>query len=203
MVNKHTLLNNKLITNSANLIREKRPSGRALVVSGNIINGLTDIRLTDFFDIVISESLDAHRKIGFSDIIFYTDGTAYKDSIFAMDEYKSLSDVVIMTNFNATRDLIKLKKDLDIYNLNYIPSSCACISAPGGPLQNELNSTALGVHLALVLGCTDIYADRQIDGTKYLDTDKFKIFVTEKAPKIPRPLNMLKTGRVPFLKAAF
>jgi hypothetical protein len=201
MINKHTLLNNKQITNSAALIRDIRPKGRALVSTGTIEHDQANGRLTDFFDVVISESLDAKNKLGFSDIVFYTDSSAYRDGLFAIDKYAELSDTILLTNFGAIKDLAKLKKDLGIFNLNYIPTSCACSSVPGGPLQNELNSQSPGIHLAMVLGCTTIYTDKPVSGTSSMSTDELKSFLTAK--KSIRPANILNVGRVSLLKAAF
>lgn len=201
MVNKHTLLNNKQITNSAALIRDIRPKCRALVSSGTIEHDQANGRLTDFFDIVISESLEARTKLGFSDIVFYTDPSAYRDGLFAIDKYAELSDTILLTNFGAIKDLVKLKKDVGIFNLNYVPTNCVCSSVPGGPLQNELNAQNLGVHLAMILGCTTIYTDKPINGTLSMSTDELRSFLTAK--KSIRPANILNVGRVSLLKAAF
>lgn len=195
------MLDNKQITNSAALIRDIRPKSRALVSTGSIEHDPANGRLTDFFDVIISENLDAKNKLGFSDVVFYTEPSAYRDGLFAIDKYAELSDTILLTNFGAIKDLVKLKKDLGIFNLNYVPSNCACSSAPGGPLQNELNSQSPGIHLAMILGCTTIYTDKPSHGALSMGTDDLRSFLTAK--KSIRPANILSVGRVSLLKAAF
>lgn len=201
MINKHTLLNNKLITNSVNLIKDVRPKTRALVTSGSLSHDPANGRLSDFFDVVIAENLEARNKLGFADIVFYTDPSAYRDGIFALDPISELDDTIIMMNFSATKDLVKLKRDLGIFNLNYIPSNCNCTPTPGGPLQNELNANALGIHTALALGCTTIYSDTTNTNSDLMTSEQLRVFLTTK--KTIRPMNILSVGRTPLLKAAF
>lgn len=201
MTNKHTLLNNKLITNSASLMRDIRLKSRALIMTGNLDHNVANGNLIDFFDIVIADNIASRNKLGFADIVFYSDASAYKDGLFVLDDYCDLKDTIIMTNFGATKDLIKLKRDLGLYNLNYIPSACACTSVPGGPLQNELNFTVPAIHLALVLGCTTVYCDTPTAYSTNMDSNQLKEFLTAK--KSIRPANMLSVGRMPLIKAAF
>lgn len=201
MINKHTLLDNKLLTNSANLLRDMKSGCRALVTSGSITHDPANGRLTDFFDIIIAESIDARNALGFSDIVFYTEPSAYKDGLFAMDDHVALRETILMTNFNAIRDLVKLKKNMGMYNLNYVPTNCACSASPGGPMQNELNVQMPGVHLALLLGCTTVYSDHVSSNTTSLSSDTLKAFLTAK--NNVRPANILSVGRFPFIKAGF
>lgn len=201
MISKHELLDNKFMTKSVNLLSRSKMGTRALVSTGNLHHQNANVRLIDFFDIVITENLAAHYNLGFSDILFYQKGSAYDNGIFIMNEYEQLSNVMLITNFNAIKDLIKLKRRLNIYNLNYIPTSCAPSATPTGKLNNELNETCPGIHLAMILGCSTIYYDGKHPNAITLNDESLATFLNEK--KSMKPINMLISGRLPFLKGTF
>ena len=203
MINKHILLNNKLPTNNCQLLKDLKIGSRALVLStgGAIKKVPAGVRLADFFDVIIAEDFVSHQMTGFSDFVFYSDPSAYTDGIFNLDKYKDLKESIIIMNYGAIKDLVKLKKDVGIYNLSYIPTDCVITGSGGGPMNNELNVTCSGVHLSKILGCTTIFCDKETAHSTFMGTEDLHKFVTEK--NMVRPKNLLNVSRNTILKATF
>lgn len=201
MINLKKLRNNQNLALNISELKGLLKGGRALVLSENIpyINdqltelGNVPFYITDYFNIVIAENEHAIKCLPWADILFYQNDSAYFKSVMKLESYSSYANSLLCTNFNAISQIKKLNRVLKMYNINYLPFTGSPKTSPAivRNVSCGLSTDKPGVHLAQILGCTEIM---------YNPTDLDK-FIIAKKPKAILPFNLIRPNRKPFIKS--
>jgi len=183
------------------------PSAKILVNCGSLKNE-TGANLSEYFDIVISTSMAAHRDLGFSDLIFWKSESAYQDGIFTFDALREAPDSIVLLNLAAAAQLKKLNKKLMIAALTYSPVLSGVTdgrSVQGNSLlkgQEELHVAS--ILLGSIYSGGEIFSDGGGVGVRGIDTNGLSTYVNEQETirsgpvSIGRPKNRLKVSRLPL-----
>lgn len=192
--------NTKLSKNVSSLIG-KAAGKRCLVLDKFIdLSGMFNgYKLNDYFDLIIVEDMAFANSISNPDIVFYRDELPYTESVFVMDKLEQYPNTLFCTNYEVMSKLKKMNKVLNFYNLNYLTSNESVCKLAGNVKGSVcgLNPESLGVHIALILGCSKIY----YTGTSGIDYN-FLVEFTEKKVSI-MPSNLIKPNRETFLNLSF
>lgn len=200
-MNRKKLKANSDLAIGVSFFREFLPNSKILVLHefmDGIKGDMGGFKINDFFDAVIAENLEAAESVENPDFILYKEDSSYKDSKLYLDQFMGFSNSIICTNYNAIKQFKKLGKSLDFYNVNYLPGEI-------GP-SKELSKVkgvdcglclqATGIHLALLLGGTQIFYTGA-EGSKKIDYEFLVNYVEKKNAAVPA--NIVRPGRAPIL----
>lgn len=201
MINRNTIKNNSSLGLNVSQLKNFLPGGKILVIK-DFIEGLNipldgTYYINDFFNAIICEGLEAARSVPNPDFIVFDQPSIYKNNLLAMDQLKEFRSSLILTNYSAIQELGRVNLTLDIYNVNYIPSGEGVPNANPTVVRGVtcgLSKTSPGVHLALILGGTQIFYTGE--GTTY------DMLVSHAASRsIGVPTNIMAPKRTPFLSS--
>lgn len=163
--------NNKLInnTNVAYHVGDLSGlyAGGSALVLGADIQGINSVgRPADFFSVVIKESESVLQSDIEADIAFYELDDCYKNNELLLPQI-ARTDMLFCVNYNAAEKCRRIQKPTNLKSLNYLPVT----GSVNGQLKTVrglsvgLSTTAPGVDLALLMGCTTIYYTSVLPGT--------------------------------------
>lgn len=200
-MNLKKLKNNKSLGKNISMLANTFTNGRALVLTvplapiGILPNiGRVELKLTDFFDIVIVEDANALSSIPFADIILYGDDSAYSNSEMKLEAYRDYEDSLLCTNYNAITQLKKLNRSLGLSNVNYLQhdiEASELIPLVRG-VKCGLSSSEPGKHLAMIMGCTEVWLDPDVSELQEMFS------IREKGKVLPK--NIITPNRKPYIK---
>ena len=198
MINSKRLKNNKSLALNVSLLKNILLNGKALVLS-RPMEGLkenafdTPFMVNDFFSVVIAENEEALASLPFADFLIYADSSPYKDSVMHIEKMCMYKESILCTNYRAIEKLKKLNRNISTCNVNYLPTNEAIQADPHfvEGVSCGLNSVSPGVHLAKILGCSDV---------RYNPED-LESFITEKERIVP--VNLLQPRRRPLIQTLF
>jgi hypothetical protein len=158
MLNKTILKNNRQLNYNVQLLKSTFPGSRALVLD-RAIAGLENIKVKDFYHVVIVQDDGALESVPEPDLQIYSSPSPNKDGLPYLDQYFGIEKTLFVVNYNAAIKLKKQNKKIDLISLNFLPSD----SLPATDASVErtvacgLNAEHPGVHLAKIMGCTTIH----------------------------------------------
>lgn len=179
------------------------PKSKVLVLHeymADIDGDMGGFAINDFFDAIIAETPEAARSVKNPDFVIYSDPSPYRDSVLFIEELKEFTNSIVCTNYNAIKTFQKLGRRLGIHNVNYLvaPEGPAKKPTPVRGISCGLCSTAPGVHLALLLGSSQIFYTGA-SGVKKVNYEFLVNYVEKKDG--PLPVNIVRPSRGPVLLA--
>lgn len=205
-ITKKTLKNNVSLSNNVSKMQSIFPDTRALVVDGYVA-GLEQIAVKDYYHVVILETDDALPSVPVPDYLVLSDNSPYRNSVFFIDKYFNNTDTIFILNYDAIRVYKKLKRKLDMFNINYLPvgnNSTSITPAKISLTNSGLNALEPGVHMAKILGCTEIYYTGVSENATRVNLGDIQEFTTRKNPNQPLLLqNFISEGRATVLNTSF
>lgn len=205
-VTRKTLKNNTRLGNNISRMQDMFSGLRALVLSGPL-DGLEAIQVKDFYHLVILETDAALNSVPIPDYLVLSDASPYRNSVLFIDKFFGDTNTIYVLNNELIRTYIKLKRLLDLFDIIYLPAGPGTAST--SPVQISLTPSGLdaaepGVHLALILGCTNIHYTGTSAHATRVTLDDIKSFIQEADPNqsfIPR--NFIATNRETVLNTSF
>lgn len=200
-MNRKKLKANSDLGVGVSFFKEFLPNSKILVLHefmDGIKGNMGGFKINDFFDAIIAENLEAAASVDNPDFILYKESSPYKDNKLYLDQFMSYPNSIICTNYNAIKQFKKLGKSLDFYNINYLPGDIG----PSKVISNVRNVECglcpemTGIHLALILGSTQIFYTGA-EGSKKIDYEFLVNHVEKKNAAVPA--NIVKPGRAPVL----
>jgi hypothetical protein len=136
-------------------------NGRSLVI-GRAVDYSSIGDLQPYFDIVIAEDTSFANES--TDISIWQPGSPYVGGQWVFPEE---SDQLLVVNLLALRKMISSNMSKRTYNLAFLPGGDVA-ATPGvvKGLPIGLDALASGVHLARIMGCTEIYDTESRSGTQ-------------------------------------
>ena len=202
MASKKIFKNNLKLANNIKLLQNSCLEKRALVLDQSL-SKLSHIDLSTYYNIIILDSSAVKYKF-LPDFVILKESSIYKSNERFLDIYSGNETTLFVTNGQLIGSLKKTKYVPNIFNVNYLKSNGGLVPSIHSELGIEagLSEAYTGVHLAMILGCKDIYSTQATPGSVVVDEDRILEFITEKDPKnklVSR--NLISTKRPPYLLA--
>lgn len=187
MVLKKDMYNSSELSRNISMLQNKFAGKRALVVDG-YYESLIEIPVKDFYHIIIAQSEDALASVSIPDFLIYGSETPYKEDRLHLPSYFGDRNTIFVTNYLAIKTFKKLKRRIEMYNLNYVPSDTPVNSSPAdvSGIKLGLNKEHTGVHLAFLLGCDEIHYTGQCEGAQTMTVENIFLFTQEKSKYTPK-----------------
>lgn len=193
--------NNLDLSVNISLLKGYRPNSRVLVL-GSKLEGLKELfqgyKLHDYFDFIIAENLEAAETLDWCDLLFYSQPSIFKDSVFYFDQARKHHNSLIVSNYNAIKEFKKRNQKTLVYNVNYLPVFNEITHDPHNIRSSlaGLSEDSVGVHLALIMGATEIFYSEQ----KHVDSEFIQNFAMKANVNGILPVNIIKPERKPLFK---
>jgi len=168
--------------------------------------GLENIAVKDYYNLVILETDAAFTSVPAPDYVIISDESPYRSSILYIDQLFNNTDTVFIMNFDAIKMYKKLKRSLDMFSINYLPAASGSSTEPSvvSLIDCGLNRDEPGVHMAMILGCTEIQYTGTSDNASTVTMNDIIAFTEEKDPvQNYIPKNFLGEGRSTVLNSIF
>lgn len=188
-ISKKVLKNNKKLANNISLLSGQFAGKRALVLRDKV-DGLEDINLKDFYHIVVLENDDALQTVSEPDVLIYSDESPYRDGLLFLPTLFPLTSTLFVSNFEAMRILSKIRVDLPVLNVTFIPVDGEPSVSPHTARKSfaGLSNSAPGVHLALIMGCTEVHYSGTSTASTSVSKDDIISFIDQQDRYAPRNL---------------
>lgn len=199
-MNRKKLKNNTNLAVNISALQGFLPNSKVLVLKeymADIDGDMNGFKINDYFDAVIAETPEAAASVQNPDFIVYSDASPYRNNVLYIEKLAQYQTSIICTNYEAVKIFKKLGRSLGTYNINYL------VGEPG-PAKNPsevrrvkcgLCSEGPGVHLALLMGASNIY----YTGTKKVTYEALVHHVEKKDGAVP--VNIVRPNRRPVLHA--
>lgn len=201
-ISKKLLKNNKKLANNISLLSGEFAGKRALVLH-DAVDGIEALKVKDFYHLVILEHDRALASVPEPDILVYGDESPYRNGILFWPDLFYLTNTLFISNHKAIQKASAVKLELPILSATFLPANGEAGSTPLTIRKSPagLSATEPGVHLALVLGCTEIYYTGISQHAIIVDKDKVQSFVDEQDRYTPK--NFVGINRSTIVKDFF
>lgn len=176
---------------------------RALVIK-EPISGLEELNVSDYYHLIIAESPEVLESIQKPDFLVYQYASAYKDHVLYLDSMFNYPDTLFVLNWQAVKEWSKFNKSLRFYSLSYLEDVNGQVSSKASTakgIEAGLSSSAPGVHLAKICGCSSIYYTGQSADATTVSIDDISSFITDSGKYIPK--NLIQPNRKTILNTYF
>ena len=150
---------------------------RALVLGRSIdFSSFQDLR--NYFSVIISEDLSYSSGLYEPpDVEFWQQGSPYVQSVFS---YPIEQDVLYCTNYGTLRAFSGLQRASGTYNLAYLPGgTVGTMPSVVRGLPIGLDQLVPGVHLAKVMGASEIWDTEGRSGSILATTDSVSALIND------------------------
>ena len=202
-VNRKTLKNNIDLVRSVSELKDLFPGTRALVLK-DVLPGLEAIAVKDFYNLVILETDAALISVPVPDFSVYADESPYRNNVLFLDSLASNASTIFITNFNAIETFTKLNRQTGLSNQQFLPATAGTSSTDPAIVRKTpsgLDSSEPGVHLARIMGCTDIQYTGDSDNATKATLASITAFTEQ--PGRFFPVNQIQQNRSPVLEVFF
>lgn len=205
-ITKKTLKNNTNLRNNVSRMQSMFPNTAALVVDGYVA-GLESVAVKDYYNLVILEGDAALKSVPVPDYLILPDDSPYRNSVLFIDSFFNNADVIYTLNYELIKTYKKLKRKLDMFNINYLPSAGGTSSSTPAEVSltpSGLDKTEPGVHLARILGATSVYYTGSSPNAQTVNLNSIIAYTQEKDPNNPYiPKNLVAVDRRTVLNTSF
>jgi hypothetical protein len=189
MVTRSELSDNRLLSKNIGVWTNVFNNTRALVLD-RVIPELSTITVKDFYNIVILETTEALVSVPIPDYLVLSNPTPYTNNVLTLDNFFGNTSIVFCTNYDSIIEFKKLRRTLDFFSSNFLPSTTAVSNSPVTVRKTEsgLNQNEPGVHLAKILGCSEIQYTGSSTSATTVGFSQIKSFTEERDRFAPRNL---------------
>lgn len=195
MLNLKRMKSNKKLATNIDLLRGMLSDKKALVLTKKLIDvDASPYKITDFFDVVIAEGLEAINSVPFCDFVVYSSDSLYKNGQLDIQNYIT-DEAIVCSNYYAVEQLSRLstKYSFNLLNINYLPVDVepSKDAEVVRKVKCGLSKDRPGEHLARLLGCSVVM----------VDPEDLSEYVTKKTRIVPD--NLVAPSRQPLAKTKF
>ena len=200
-VSAQEMKDNRLLRVNVDNFKDAFENTRALVIK-EPLDGLVDIAVGDYWNLIVLERDDVLAQVPTPDFLVYQDSSPYRNNQLYLPELFAYPNTIHVLNWKSVETFKKLNRSLEFYSVNYLvkdgisddPSSKWGVDA-------GLDGSAPGVHLARIMGCSDIYYTGSADGATTVDISDIEAFVAVSGRYVPA--NLIRPNRPTVLNEVY